>query len=430
MSLFLLAIYTGLLIIRPQDWWEPILGWELVNITAIATLIASVPTILEKVPVLWRSVPEIKFGAAFVIGFTLSLLPKFWPAGMQVLFQEYGKIYILFFLLILLGSTPPGYRAILWTILGCSIFMAIHACLQIHTGAGFGGSEPLLRVVNSEEGTVVQQAMAFGTFSDPNDLCLIFVLSIPLFWGEYRTSSSVFLRTLSFLAIPLVGYGAWLTNSRGGYLAISAMVISHLISGMKGFRRWVLIAFSVFLLTVFAPSRFAAGFIGQQDRSILWGDGIAMFKANPFFGVGVGMFTDYSSDHKVAHNTYVQVLAEAGIIGYMPFFLLIFFCVVHLRRAITLSPHLSKSDQIQLNSLFAASVGILVSLYFLTRSNVHLPYIMLALMTCKSLSIATTRETYNRIFSHGFKDYRNAVMFGLASIAFMWGTIRIVNALG
>ena len=39
----------------------------------------------------------------------------------------------------------------------------------------------------------------------------------------------------------------------------------------------------IHLKSFFIPSRFAAGLVGQQDRSILWGDGMAMFKSHPIF---------------------------------------------------------------------------------------------------------------------------------------------------
>jgi len=430
MPTFLLAIYTVLVLIRPMDWWEPILEWQLVTVAAIATLLVTFPQILEETGLLWRSLPEIKMGAGWVLGAVASYLPIFWLEGMSTIFQELGKIYVYFFLIYLLGRTPQGYRILLWAVLGSTIFMAIHAVLQHYRGVGFGNLAPLWRVRDPETGEGVWQARAFGTFEDPNDLCLVFIISIPLLYAEYKSASAPLLRGLALGAIPLLGYGVFLTNSRGGYLSILAMVSAYLMARTKGFKRWFLLAFSIFFLTVFAPSRFAAGFVGQQDRSILWGDGVAMFKANPFFGVGFYNFTEYSNEHKVAHNTYVHVLAETGIIGYVPFFLMIYFSVLHLRRAMNLGPLLAKQDRVQLAGIFSAAVGFYTALYFLSRQYVHITYIVTALVGVKAVGACRTPEMFNAVFTQTGKDWRNALLWALGSIGFMWVTIRIVNAAG
>jgi len=430
MATFLLAIYTALILIRPMDWWAPVLEWQLVTVTAIMSIFAAFPRFMEEGPQQWNSQPAVKMAGFWVIGASLSLLPIFWFGGMKQVFEEMGKIFVYYFLIILLCRNRQGYRIILWTVLGCTIWMAIHAWLQHSRGFGFGNVPPFWRVRDRETGEGVWQAVAFGTFEDPNDLCLIFIITIPLLYAEFRSHPNSIVKGIALLAIPLVGYGVWLTNSRGGYLGIFAMVAAFVSSRTKGFKRWVLIGFSVFFLTTFAPSRFAAGFVGQQDRSILWGDGIAMFKAHPFFGVGFYEFQTYSSERKVAHNTYVHVLAETGMVGYLPFFGMVFFSFFHLRRAMNLGPLLERVDAIQLAGLFSAAVGYFTSIYFLSRQKTHLPYIILALMTVKTIGVCRTPEMFAQVFLQNPKEYRKAVIWGLGSIVFMWVTIRVVNATG
>jgi hypothetical protein len=413
-----------------MDWWEPVLNWQLVTFTAIFTILVSFPMIMERGPTLWRNVPELKMGAFWVLGASLSLMPIFWIGGMRQVFEEMGKIYVYYFLLFLFCSNREGYRAILWTVLGCTIWMAIHAVIQMQTGYGFGNLRPMWRVRDRETGEGVWQARAFGTFDDPNDLCLIMIISIPLLYAEFRTLRHPLLKGIALLAIPLTGYAAWLTNSRGGYLGIFAMVSAYVIGRTKGFKRWVLLAGSIFFLTTVAPSRFSAGLVGQQDRAILWGDGIAMFKANPFFGVGFYDFQKYSSERKVAHNTYVHVLAETGLVGYLPFFGMIYFAAVHLRRTMNRSQLLTKEDNIQLGGLFSAAVGYLTSIYFLSRHKVHISYIIFALMAVKTIGVCEARGLFQEIFVQNAKAYRWWVYCALGSIVVMWVTIRVVNALG
>jgi hypothetical protein len=132
----------------------------------------------------------------------------------------------------------------------------------------------------------------------------------------------------------------------------------------------------------------------------------------------------------VAHNTYVHVLAETGIIGYVPFFLMIYFPVLHLRRAMNLGPFLAKQDQVQLAGIFSAAVGFYTALYFLSRQYVHITYIVTALVGVKAVGACRTPEMFNAVFTQTGKDWRNALLWALGSIGFMWVTIRIVNAAG
>jgi O-antigen ligase len=208
------------------------------------------------------------------------------------------------------------------------------------------------------------------------------------------------------------------------------MLVSYQVSRIKGFKRWALLGLSVVLLTVLAPSRFGSASMREQDRSKLWGDGIAMFKAHILFGVGAGQFSDVQEDHKVAHNTYVNILAETGVVGYMPYFLLLYFCFVHFRRVMNLGTLVEASDRIQMAGLYSAAVGCFTAMYFLSRQTSLVSYIILGLMTAKAAGACKTPDLFQRVFVQSAKEYRKGLLWGLGSIVFMWITIRIVNATG
>ena len=74
---------------------------------------------------------------------------------------------------------------------------------------------------------------------------------------------------------------------------------------------------------------------------------VAAFKiwaAHPFFGVGWSAFKDFSPEYikaggKGAHNGYMNVLAEAGLLGFIPLMIL---TVSVVRRNLTRIGHLSE----------------------------------------------------------------------------------------
>ena len=53
----------------------------------------------------------------------------------------------------------------------------------------------------------------------------------------------------------------------------------------------------------------------QDSREVLIEEGIEVFKQNPILGVGLGQFPFYSKYRLFTHNSYIEILAEQGIIG-------------------------------------------------------------------------------------------------------------------
>ena len=65
------------------------------------------------------------------------------------------------------------------------------------------------------------------------------------------------------------------------------------------------------------PSRFNEIDVEEasaEGRVDSWYEGVQMFIGHPIFGVGPDMYSDYH--HLTAHNSFVLVMAETGIIGY------------------------------------------------------------------------------------------------------------------
>jgi len=431
MPLALLATYISLILVRPMDWWEPIKGWQLVNATAIATLAVSFTTILSEVPVLWRRLPPLRVGAWLLVAVSISwIYPAQWLGGILQSFQDFGKIMILFLLIILMGRDPKRLRLLIWTMLLCTVWMAIHAWLQYTTGSGFAELEPIMRTIYDAEGNYVKtvpQTRAFGIFNDPNDLCLQFIVAIPLLYAQARVARNPVFTTIAFSLIPLMGYGAWLTNSRGGIVGLFGMVVAHTIVRTKSlFRRWLVASAAISLITVIAPARFS--FAVDVSRVNLWGDGLQMFKEYPIFGVGHNMFASHSGGH-VAHNSYITALAELGLFGYIPFVLLIYLTMLYLRRAANLGAVVEREDQLMLTGMFSALSGYLTAIYFLSRNYIAVPYILLAMALCQVVITCQKTGTFEQVFGNWPKTRNRALIWCLASIPAIWGTVLISNRL-
>jgi O-antigen ligase len=146
---------------------------------------------------------------------------------------------------------------------------------------------------------------------------------------------------LYFTAIGLMGVAMVLSGSRGGLVSLLALVIFLVIAatenkstaqiGLKIALAVVLVATIIFGASLVGGessfTRFAETAVSKNvtsDRTQIWQITIDVIKNNLPFGVGLGaygtaytQFDTTSGMERVeqAHNDYLQVLADAGIIG-------------------------------------------------------------------------------------------------------------------
>lgn len=436
MATFLLGLYIALIFIRPMEWWAPVLNFQLVTAAALGTLLTSFPRLLSDVPRYWKAVPEIRAAVFMLIGVTFSYLPAGWLGGMSSSFQDFGKIVILYMLVIILGQKEKNFKILYWTILLCIAWMAIHGVLMGRAaptagwGAhGFGNAVPRWRPSKKIEGTGVWQIVAYGIFDDPNDLCLVFIVGLPLLFAEYKANRNPITRMVVIAMIPLTVYAAYFTNSRGGLVGIFGMASAYIIGRLKGFKRWFMIVASVGLITVGAPARGSELGMIDKDRLVFWGDGLEAWKQSPIFGVGFANYRQ-ATGSGAAHNSYVNALTELGVCGYVPFMLLLYLTITHLRKASALKEHTTAVDQAYLVGLFSSLIGYLTAVYFLSRTYNHVLYIILAMATCRTIMVCRDEATYQEIYGSRQMDMRRGLYFAFGTIPFIWATIRLGRAMG
>ena len=193
--------------------------------------------------------------------------------------------------------------------------------------------------------TDVQRAS--GTVGDPNEFAAVLVAALPLAIALAAGRDwSPALRALGAAAAGLSVAGILLSVSRGGLVALIAMAVAGLCLAGRWRAKLLLIVPLVFLASVGyllatpAALQRVTSSNGGTGRTDLWLVGWRMVEARPVLGVGAGNFQQASihyllrpgllnrsdliaSTDKVAHNTYLTVLAELGLIGALMFFALI-----------------------------------------------------------------------------------------------------------
>jgi putative inorganic carbon (HCO3(-)) transporter len=128
-----------------------------------------------------------------------------------------------------------------------------------------------------------------------------------------------------------------LTNSLGAWVALILGIL--VLSFLMGKRAFMPIIISLCFLTVvsvlysnFIPQEFSLDsqklISAQEGRFINWKPAISMIKDKPFFGFGLNTYMMASQIYlqsmlTYAHNCYLQMAAETGIIGLFAFLLVV-----------------------------------------------------------------------------------------------------------
>lgn len=376
MIVFLL-LYIALVLIRPQDY--P--GMENLGIPVLplALLLALGVWVIERQPKAFNSPTFILF-VAFIVVAMISVAVNGWVGGALVQLTEFLPMLIAFVLVAQAAQSPRNVLRIMVTFVLCALVLAVHGIEQVELGAGWTGMPTV------QDGRI----QYVGIFSDPNDLAMVFVMSIPMALLLGARGGLLGLRRLWWwLAVALLLYGVYLTDSRGAFLAVMAML------GVWVWRRRGMVVASLLgvaglAVLMMLPTRMQeldASEASAYGRIDAWYEGTQMFVSNPIFGVGVGNFTEHN--FLTAHNSFVLVLAESGIVGFTIWLALVGYPFLMTLAVIRHRPELADAGSANLwhgeraaaTTLLISMVGFFACAFFLSRSYIIILYLLLGLIT-------------------------------------------------
>jgi O-antigen ligase len=261
--------------------------------------------------------------------------------------------------------------------------LAVHGVEQKANGIGWTGM-PLVQ----EDGRI----QYVGIFSDPNDLGLLFVATLPMAMYLSGRGGMLGLARLFWLAIAgLLVYGIYLTNSRGAMLAVGAIIGVWL-----WLRRGLVIAAVVcgagLAGMMMLPTRLQELDAGEESaagRIDAWYVGIHLFTSQPLFGVGAGQFTEHN--YLTAHNSFVLALAETGFIGFTIWLGFVVYCFRMMFAIVRYKPVLQTDEEAELWStesklgmtLLLSLCGLFTAAFFLSRTYVIVLYLLAAVVVAE-----------------------------------------------
>lgn len=410
MAYLILLLTITVYLIRPAEWIPALyFNWNmLLNGLGFFAIIGLI------------SLDKIKFKydrtSVFLILFFLSMLISNIINGqISTIFNYFLSIMSILITFLLVKKSIVKEKQIdnfILLIIAIILFICFQCYLQYTTGKNWGGLEPFYRVVGVINDGFEQsflrepQVVWFGVLQDPNDLGMLLVAFIPYILTKvFYFKSTMIYKIIWFLSFMLISYTVILTNSRGSMLALIASLAFFYIIKKRSTTGYIIAAIIALLLIAVAPTRM--GELGSGDYSAMgrvyaWILSLELLAMNPLFGIGADHFLDYHS--LTTHNSYVLAMVENGIIGFFFYFGIILNTLyISINVSNNIQDSSKKAESIALLSGF---IGILISIFFISRTYVLLPFLFIALLT-----------TYSKIYHVELYEYYKEKL-GLSIIFF------------
>ncbi|MDE2441915.1 MAG: O-antigen ligase family protein, partial [Betaproteobacteria bacterium] len=265
-----------------------------------------------------------------VVLFTVIQGLSHYRGGVSEIFSEIGFwiVYPLFIVVSVSTITDEAsLRRYIWGALVGGMFIVAFGIYAVFAGLpnAIGG-----------------RAGAYGMYENHNDYTFIIIQILPFLTCFLRFESSFIRRAFLGASVLACILGVFLSLSRGGVLAL-LLELAFIVMWTTGKKtRRILIP----LLIMFGAAAIGYQWAkraenqgdnytaedAQESREELWRAGWAMVKDRPLLGVGSRSFGEHAPDYteishdnrgKNSHNTYIEVVATSGLLGFWAFYLIL-----------------------------------------------------------------------------------------------------------
>ncbi|MGP3560191.1 O-antigen ligase family protein [Geobacillus sp. BK01] len=177
---------------------------------------------------------------------------------------------------------------------------------------------------------------------DPNDLGLILALSLPIAWYLSLKQKNSFINRVY---IPLGYFSIILTASRTSFVvSLIGLLYIFITFHQLSKKSRIIIFLAVLLVSSYVYNLIPEASVERlstiskevsngdlNDRTNIWKCALTLFYVQWANGVGIGAFRQAVLDcygaRVVAHNTFISILVEQGVIGFFIFSLVILYLV-------------------------------------------------------------------------------------------------------
>lgn len=290
--------------------------------------------------------PIIKLYGIFV---AVNLLSIFWSINLEVAFSKALTLIQIFFnslIIFEILKTTKAKNILIIAFFACSFlnFLILMGPLESYSYYFVYGR-------------------FLGTTTNPNILALYMFFSIfgSLYFlkeNNYNFNYNLFFVANIFISLYVISF----TLSKKGFIFSVLIILVFLIQLLKFNRNNILliskISFPILILCYVVFVRFDSEILTQniynisnrfeslqllfKSEQLTYGStadrlsflklGLSTFMDNPFFGVGSNNFVVLFPGTGYTHNNYIEILANLGIVGFLPFYLMYFVLIKKISK--------------------------------------------------------------------------------------------------
>lgn len=297
---------------------------------------------------------------------------------------------------LIVASTLARARDVRLIVLAFVIGASVSVIIGLATGS-----------LKATDATITQTALQgrfTGGGADPNVQAAGFIASMFLIVGLFSLYRSRTARWLLAVAFALVSVGFITAQSRGALIALVVATLLAVLLAPRLRRRilglMAIAAVAVGVLLTIRPDallRIIDVGGGTSGRSDVWSVTWRVFTSHPLFGVGLGNLQTFeprfvlqpgsinriqfvADTPYLAHNTYLQLLAETGVVGLAAFILVVVTSLRASGAAIARFEGRGSSDYADLaRTVLLGTVGMLTAMFFISDGDDYRLWVLLAL---------------------------------------------------
>jgi len=245
-----------------------------------------------------------------------------WAIDTTLVTERLPTVLSLIVLYLVAASFRPTRRELYWV---CALAI-LGGVLAAFLGYWFGSEGLTASAAGRSRIALGSMVASSGANANPNTLGRILLLPLALAIAGFVASRGVLRRAIALGCVGFIGFGIFLSISRGAIVAVAAMLAVLLYR----FRiRWQAVAAVVLLLGIAIAmpdafyDRFTAVSSGEDTtgsgRTEIWKAGLEVLERSPFVGIGLENFLGATPRGKPKdtpmHNIYLSVLVDLGIVG-------------------------------------------------------------------------------------------------------------------
>jgi len=321
----------------------------------------------------FKAILGITFIGIFTIPFSV------WPGNsVHFLIDYYWKTLLVFLLIISLATSLKDTNKFVWAFLiavGFLSALSVRAAIQ---GVAFA-----------------EDRVFVSSTYDPNDIAMVMVIAFPFAVFGFLTQKGLIKIIMGGLT-ALVIMTIVLTASRGGFLGFLGVSL-FIIIGVRKYLKKAIIPLVIVIVIVSGIliyyardtsfwERMSTILTYEQDYNVtsyggrieVWKRGLKLMLKNPIFGIGInGFVTAEGLSHQgiggkwsTAHNSFIQIGAELGIVGLFLFCYLIWSSLRGINKIIKDVNHKNedKNNLFGLIALRCSWIGYIIGGFFLSAA--------------------------------------------------------------